>query len=41
MSIIEVREQPTRVINSTKLLENIRKAMLVYNNLQSYVTIFD
>ena len=41
MSIIKVREQPTRVVNSTKLLKNIHKAMLVYNNLQIYVTIFD
>lgn len=31
----------TRVVDSIELLENIRKAMLVYNDLQPLIAILD
>lgn len=33
--------QSTRVMNDTKLSANIRKAMLVHNNLQPHVAVLD
>ena len=41
ISTIDRPGQPTKVIDGTKLLGNICKAMLVYNNLQAHVAILD
>ena len=41
MSTINRPGQPTKFLDSIKLLGNICKAMLVHNNLQLYITILD
>ena len=41
LSTIDRPRQSTRVVDGIKLLENIRKAMLVHNNLQPYIVILD
>ena len=41
MSTIDRPKRLIRVVNNTKLSENIRKAMLVYNDLQLYVVVLD
>lgn len=41
MSTIDRLGQLTRVVNSTELLGNICKAILVYNNLQIHIAILD
>ena len=41
MSTIDRPGRSTRVINSTELLANIRKAMLVHNDLQPHVAVLD